>query len=118
MRGGIQEVHLRIEPRWVFWGSVGFILVGIGVAATSNAIFSRWPLDVWRMDMDDFLTSIGAVGIGVGAFMQGRAAWHRANEAHDKAETNGDAEKALERREENDYQDLRDRIARLEDDDG
>ena len=105
---------MRIEPKWVFWGSVVFIFAGIGIAVASNAVFHRWPIDTWRVDFDDLLTSIGAVGIGVGAFMQGRAALRRADEAHDKAIENGRAERELERREENDYIGLRERIQDLE----
>ena len=105
---------MRLQPKWVFWGSIGFIFAGIGIAVASEQLFRHWPLGTWRVDMDDFLTSIGAIGVGVGAFMQGRAALHRANEAHDKADTNGKHERELEQREETDIAGLHERVRDLE----
>ena len=100
---------MRIEPKWVFWGSVVFMFAGIGLAVASNQILARWPLDTWRVDLDDLLTSVGMFGLGA-------AAWRRANDAHKKVERNGYVEHELEKQEENDYQELRDRIMRLEGD--
>jgi hypothetical protein len=93
---------------------MAFIGVGILVAVSAEMVFQRWPLSTWRVDLDDFLTSIGTFGIGVGAYLTGRAALTRANEAHDKAENNGHSEHDLERKEEEDFLNHDARIRELE----
>ena len=106
--------RLRIDPKWLIVSAIVFMLAGVGLAVLGEDIFRQWPLGTWSVDLDDLVTSIGALLIGA-------AAWRRANQAHDKADQNGNADDVLERREEADHVDherrLRDLEGRWRDDD-
>ena len=98
---------MRVDPKWLVVAAVVFMLAGVGLAVLGEDIFRRWPLGTWRVDLDDLVTSIGALLLGAGA-------WRRANDAHKKADQNGKQEHDLEQREEADYVDHEQRLRDLE----
>jgi hypothetical protein len=95
-----------IDSVWLWVAAVAvFILGGIAVHAW-DAFVLLYPLDTWRMDLDDLLGNIGTLLVGIAALIG-------LKRAHQKIDQNGTREQDLEQREAADYQLLRQEFAAL-----
>lgn len=78
----------KLSTRWIAFGAF-VILVGIILAVNRIedwATTISYPLDTWRMDLDDFFVAIMSVGIllsGLGGF---GLLWRKADRAHAHAD--------------------------------
>jgi len=88
------------DTNWVWAGAVLLFILGAVAAHFSDQLLLRYPIDEWRMDLDDLLGNVGTFFVGLAALIALRR-------AHRKIDANGTKEQELERREEHDYQQLR-----------
>ena len=75
-----------MRRRWYWWAAAGIVLILlIIVVDKAEDVMSHieYPLDVWRMDLDDIAANIGFFLVGVAAFA---SLWRKAGRAHDKAD--------------------------------
>ena len=87
-----------MSRRWYWWAAGGIVLILlILLVDKAEDVLSHieYPMDVWRMDLDDMLANVGFFLVGIAAFA---SLWVKAGKAHDKAdevskEINGGLEK-------------------------
>lgn len=96
----------NVDTRWLWWGALAVFVLGGAVAHFSEDFALRYPLDTWRMDLDDLLGNVGTFFVGIAALIGLRR-------VSKKVVENGAKEKELEQREEYDYQLLRDELERF-----
>lgn len=60
-------MNIRITWKWAIFASVIVMLLGFSANHFLQEIVVQYPLDTWRMDLDDFLANIGLFLGGLGA---------------------------------------------------
>ena len=88
------------DTRWLWSAAIALFVLGVIAAHLSDQLLLRYPINEWRMDLDDLLGNVGTFFVGLAALIALRR-------AHRKIDANGTKEQELERREEHDYQQLR-----------
>ena len=73
---------MRWSYRTLLLPGVGIVLIVAGVVLINQHATVQYPLGTWRMDLDDALTSVGTVALGVAAIW---TVWLKAQEAQRKA---------------------------------
>ena len=74
-------MNWRIFRSWIL-PAVGLISLVVGIVLINQHATIQYPLGTWRMDLDDALTSVGTVALGVAAIW---TVWLKAQEAERKA---------------------------------
>jgi len=67
----------------MFLPGIGIVLIVVGVVLINEHATIRYPLGTWRMDLDDALTSVGTIALGIAAIW---TVWLKARDADAKAE--------------------------------
>jgi len=88
------------DTRWLWTAAVALFILGAIAAHFSDQLLLRYPIDEWRMDLDDLIGNMGTFFVGLAALIGLRRAYR-------KIEENGSKEHELEKRTEDDYQTLR-----------
>ena len=73
---------MRWSWRTLLLPGIGLILIVAGIVLINQHAIIQYPLGTWRMDLDDALTSVGTVALGVAAIW---TVWLKAQEAERKA---------------------------------
>lgn len=109
-----------IDSRWLWAGSVAIALTSFGLVHLIEDVVLAYPLDQWRVDLDDLITSIAALVVAGAAWTKAHRGERTAKDAMLQANGNGEKVEAvvaqeheLEQREETDYQLLRQEMAEL-----
>jgi hypothetical protein len=61
------SLRVKITARWLIGIGIASTFLGVGLAAIGHEIVVQYPLDTWRMDLDDFLANVGLFLGGLGA---------------------------------------------------
>jgi len=78
----------KLSTRWIAFGAFIALIVLILIVDRVEDVATHisYPLDTWRMDMDDAVVAMGSLGtllLGIAAFS---ALWIKADRAHRKAD--------------------------------
>ena len=74
---------MRWSYRTLLLPGVGVVLIIVGIVLINQHATIQYPLGTWRMDLDDALTSVGTVALGVAAIW---TVWMKATDAQRTAE--------------------------------
>jgi len=104
-----------VDTRWLVGGAIAVAIFGFGLAHFLETLVLAYPLDTWRMDLDDLVTTIAALVVAGAAWSKAHRGEQVAQEAKAQANANGNGRAVeevaliheLEQREETDYQLLR-----------
>lgn len=74
-------MSLTFSKRWFLLPGVILLIVGGLLATVLRGVDISYPVNTWRMDLDDILANVAALILAAGTFLLGLAALKKASDA-------------------------------------
>lgn len=81
-------MHLTFSKRWLLLPGVILLIVGGLLATVLRGVDISYPVNTWRMDLDDILANVAALILAAGTFLLGFAAFKKASDADHRSMRN------------------------------